>query len=409
MNRKQIKILLTIILFSFLALHSFAQTKNDLEKQKKIYEKKIRYTNQLLNQTKKSTKYSSHKLLILQNKISNRNQLINNIEQEIALLDTIIYNDQKKILQLRANLKQLKQEYAKMIYYAYKNRRYYDKLMFIFASEDFNQAYKRLKYFQQYSQYRKRQADLIVNTRLELLQKLDSIEIIKAQKLELVYEKKKENYSLISEKEQQSSILNNLKSKKSKLIRRLRKQQIAANNLQKRIEAIIAEEARKAAAHARKSGKGDSKVFMLTPKDKLVSKEFFKNKQHLPWPTQRGIVTSYFGEHAHPFLKGIVIRNDGIDITTTKGSVIRSIFDGEVSRVFSIKGANITVIIRHGNYLTVYSNLRDVIVKAGDKVKAKQTIGVAFTDADNDNKTVVKFQIWKENKKLNPILWLAHK
>ncbi|MCK5823171.1 MAG: peptidoglycan DD-metalloendopeptidase family protein [Bacteroidales bacterium] len=409
MNKYKFKILLTLFFAILFALNSYEQTRNELEKQKKTFEKKIKYTNQLLKQTKKSTKYSSHKVLILQNKISNRNQLINNIEQEVNLLDTIIHKDQKKIILLRSNLKQLKQEYAKMIYYAYKNRSYYDKLVFIFASEDFNQAYKRLKYFQQYSQYRKRQADLIVNTRLRLVQKLDSLEIIKAEKLELVYEKKNENSSLLTEKQQQAKILDNLKTKKSKLINRLRKQQIAANNLQRRIETIIAEEARKATEMARKKGKGTGKIFMLTPEDRFVSKEFYKNKQHLPWPTQRGIVTSYFGEHPHPFLKGIVIRNNGIDITTTSGSVIRSIFEGEVSRVFSIKGANITVIVRHGNYLTVYSNLRDVIVKAGDKLKAKQAIGVAFTDADNDNKTVVKFQIWKENKKLNPILWLAHK
>ncbi|MBE9469208.1 MAG: peptidoglycan DD-metalloendopeptidase family protein [Bacteroidetes bacterium] len=409
MNKRKIKILLSLFFFVFACINTFGQSRSQLEKQKKTYEKKILYTNSLLKQTKKNTKYSSHKLLILQNKISNRNQLILNIKQEIDLLDTVIYYDQQSIILLKANLRQLKQEYAKMIYHAYKNRSYYDKLMFVFASEDFNQAYKRLKYFQQYSQYRRRQADLIVDTRLTLIQKLDSVEIIKAQKLELVYDKKEENTNLIYEKDQQKNILSNLGRKKSKLIKSLRVQQIAAVNLQKRIEAIIAEEALKAANFAKKKGKKANAFFVLTPQDKLVSTEFVKNKQHLPWPTQRGIVTSYFGEHKHPFLKGIVIRNNGIDITTTKGSVVRSIFEGEVSRVFSIKGANITVIVRHGNFLTVYSNLKEVIVKAGDKLKSKQAIGVAFTDTDNDNKTVLKFQIWKENKKLNPITWLAHK
>ncbi len=405
----EIKILLVFVLVSLFVTQAFSQTREELETKKQQYEKKIKYTNRLLNQTQKSTKFSSNKLSILQNKISNRNQLINNIQQEISLLDTIIFYDQQRIIELRSNLRQLKQDYAKMIYYAYKNRRYYDKLMFIFASEDFNQAYKRLKYFQQYSQYRKRQADLIVNTRLTLVHKLDSVEIIKAQKLELVYDKKNENSNLISEKEQEDDILSNLKRKKSKLIKRLKKQELVALQLQNRIEKIIAEEARKAAKLAKKRGEKGKELFMLTPEDKLVSKEFFKNKQHLPWPTQRGIITSYFGEHPHPFLKGIVVQNNGIDITTTKGSVVRSIFEGEVSRVFSIRGANITVIVRHGNYLTVYSNMKDVIVKAGDKVKSKQPIGVAFTDADNDNKTVIKFQIWKENKKLNPVIWLAHK
>lgn len=406
---REIKILFVLLFISLFISQAYGQSKSELEQKKRNYEKKINYTNQLLNQTNKSTKFSSHKLSIIQNKIQSRKQLINNIRQEISLLDTIIFHDQQKIIQLRENLKNLKAEYAKMIYFAYKNRNNYDKLMFIFASKDFNQAYKRLKYFQQYSQYRKRQAKLIENTRMLLVHKIDSVEIVKAEKQELIYDKKIENSKFITEKEQQSKILTNLTKQKLKLIKRLRKQQREAISLQRKIEAIIAEEAKKAAAVAKKEGKKGKDVFMLTPEDKLVSNEFFKNKNHLPWPTKRGIVTSYFGVHPHPFLKGITIRNNGIDITTTKGSIVRAIFQGEVSRVFSIKGANITVIIRHGNYLSVYSNLKDVLVKSGDKVKARQAIGVAFTDAEEDNKTVIKFQIWKENKKLNPMLWLAHK
>jgi murein DD-endopeptidase MepM/ murein hydrolase activator NlpD len=145
----------------------------------------------------------------------------------------------------------------------------------------------------------------------------------------------------------------------------------------------------------------------MTPEEKLASGQFEQNKRHLPWPVERGVITDHFGVHDHPVLKNIVVHNNGVDISTVQGAKARSVFAGEVSRVFMVTGGNTAVIIRHGKYLTVYSNLINVQVKSGEKVSTKQTIGTIGTDSDDEAKTVLKFQIWKENEKLNPEEWIA--
>jgi len=145
----------------------------------------------------------------------------------------------------------------------------------------------------------------------------------------------------------------------------------------------------------------------MTPEEILVSANFEQNRRRLPWPVERGVITDHFGVHQHPVLKNIQVKNNGVDISTVQGAKARSVFGGEVSRVFVVSGGNYAVIIRHGKFLTVYSNLVDVLVKSGDKVSIKQTIGTIGTDNEDDNKTVLKFQIWKENVKMNPEEWIA--
>jgi septal ring factor EnvC (AmiA/AmiB activator) len=209
---------------------------------------------------------------------------------------------------------------------------------------------------------------------------------------------------LVDEKFEKSNELKLLSGKEQNLREKLKKQYDLANRLQSEITRIIEEEARKAAELLKKN---NTDFFQLTPEEMLLADIFSKNKEKLPWPTQRGIITGEFGEQPHPFLKGVKVRNDGVDIATTEGAIVRCVYDGTVSRIFAIPGAHKTVIIRHGNFLTVYSNLKDVTVNQGDKVKTKQTIGVIYTNVEGENKSVLQFQIWKENTKLNPREWLA--
>ena len=386
-----------LVIFLFIYSFAFAQTRQDLEKRKMQNEKDISYTNELIKKTEKSKTDSFNKLVLINSQISNREKLINNINSEIKILNDNIQTQQDLINTLNKDYENLKTEYAKVISFYYKNRSNYDRIMFILASSDVNTAFKRIKYLQQYSEYRTNQVNKILETKAEIEKQVSELESMKTDKQKLLSDQQKEANELKKEKDGQKKIIQNLENQKSDLRKKLDKQIKLANELQREIEKIIAEE-------LAKTNKKGPNVFKLTPEEKKLADNFASNKNKLPWPTERGVITSSFGENPHPVLKGIFVRNDGIDISTTSGSYIRSVFDGDVTRVFVIPGAHATVIIRHGNYLSVYSNLSEVFVKQGDKVKTKQSIGKIFTD---DDKSVLQFQIWKENVKLNPQDWLA--
>lgn len=386
-----------LVIFLFIYSFAFAQTRQDLEKRKMQNEKDISYTNELIKKTEKSKTDSFNKLVLINSQISNREKLINNINSEIKILNDNIQTQQDLINTLNKDYENLKTEYAKVISFYYKNRSNYDRIMFILASSDVNTAFKRIKYLQQYSEYRTNQVNKILETKAEIEKQVSELESMKTDKQKLLSDQQKEANELKKEKDGQKKIIQNLENQKSDLRKKLDKQIKLANELQREIEKIIAEE-------LAKTNKKGPNVFKLTPEEKKLADNFASNKNKLPWPTERGVITSSFGENPHPVLKGIFVRNDGIDISTTSGSYIRSVFDGDVTRVFVIPGAHTTVIIRHGNYLSVYSNLSEVFVKQGDKVKTKQSIGKIFTD---DDKSVLQFQIWKENVKLNPQDWLA--
>lgn len=399
------KILLLFLSFFFILFNCISQSRYDLENKRKSSLKEIDYTNKLININENNRKSSYNKLLLINSKINIRKDLIMSISDEINYLNSSIEINQEIIIGLEIDLNLIKKDYAKIIYYSFLHQAKYDKLMFILASENINIAFKRLKYFQQYSKYRTKQAQRIVSTREAIREKIIELANLKSERSSLLVQEKSENHKLIVEKKQENVEFKNFKSYHNELKLKLRKQNKVAERLQNEIARIIEEEARKAAAKLKKNN-GD--FFQLTPEEKLISDNFSKNRKRLPWPTVRGVITGYFGEQPHPFLKGIKVRNDGVDISTTEGSIVRSIYEGTVTKIIAINGAHKTIIIRHGNYLTVYSNLKDVIVKQGDLVNTKQTIGVVFTENDKDHKTVLQFQIWRDIDRLNPIDWLAN-
>lgn len=395
-------IALVMLLFSASAVHS--QKKEELKAEKQKIEQEIQYTNQLLSSTKKDKRASLNQLLILNNKINKREELIATINTEVSILNRRIEENSNDVKQLRKELEDLKEEYAKMVYYAFRNRNVYSRLIYLFSAEDLNQAYRRLKYFQQYSDYRKTQAELIRESQLKLNQNIVELEQQKNSQTDLRHSQENEMQKLLLEKNEKNSTVQQLSKKEKQLLSQLRKKEREAEKLQNAIEAIIAEEMRAAAERA-KAANADSKM-ALTPEEMQLSNNFETNRGKLPWPSERGIISSTFGEHAHPVLQRVKTKNNGINILTEEGSVARAIFSGTVISVRSITNTNTAVIIKHGEYFTVYSNLIKTFVERGDQISTKQEIGVIFTDPEED-KTELHFEIWKGKALLNPSYWLA--
>lgn len=378
----------------------FAQSISDLQKKKQDAAKEIEYTTRLLNETQKSEKSSLGKLRLLNSKISHRNTIISSISNEIRIYDSFVADNTLAIEMLENDIQELKAEYAALIKLAYKNKNASDELLFLLSAETFNQAYRRLLYFRRYTEFRQNQAEIIETVQNILNENVKKLEQQKAVKQELIGRTENEKMQLSQEKGQQNSALKNLQNQKRNLQKKLNQQRKVEQQLEREIQKIIEEEARKNQA---KDGSG----FALTPEQKLIGNNFEQNKKRLPWPVERGVIVEHFGVHRHPVLTNVQVQNNGVNIATETGAKVRAIFSGEVSRVFGISGGNTAVIIRHGKYLSVYSNLREVVVKKGDKVTTKQNIGTVYTDYDEGNKSVLKFQIWKESTKLNPELWIG--
>lgn len=396
-----------ILFFLFLlagGLVLFGQTKEELQDRKRKLQEEIAYTNDLIKETKKNQTSSMDQLVKLKKKIEVRQQIINTINEEIRLLDRKIEKNKKAIAELEAGLQKLKEEYAQMLYYTYKNRSSYNKLLFVFSSSNFNQAYKRLKYLQQYTEYRKRQAQLILKTREEINRKIATLESTRGEKKVLLRSLQTEQENYRDEKSEQEVVLNELKRKESDLVKDLKRKQRTADKLQRAIEEIIREEIIKAREAAEKSGTS-SKGFPMTPEAIQLSNNFAANKGKLPWPVIQGVITAEYGTHPHPVLPNIMVKNNGVDISTGAGSTARAVFEGVVSKVLIIPGEGKSVLVRHGEYLSVYSYMSEVFVKAGDKVTTKQELGLLVSENAN-TKTSMHFELWKGMNTLNPAYWI---
>lgn len=404
---RRIKFILIILMLC--AATCYAQKdRAKLEKDKKKVEAEIEYTNKLLEQTRQTRQNSLNEVVILDKKISKREQLIITINSQVELVENQMLLAQDSINLLEKDLKNLKDEYAKMIYYAYKNKNLYDRLIFIFASEDFNQAYQRMKYFEQYNEYRKQQALLIQIKQKRLEIKMEDLAAIRDQKNTLLTSEERQKQQLTVEREEKNQSVKTLSKKEKELQNTLKEKEAAAKKLQQAIQDIIAEEIRLASERASKPGAATEKtgLFSLTPEEKIISDNFQNNRGSLPWPVEQGIISSTFGEHPHPVLKNVKTRNNGIDLLTEEGAEARAIFSGVVTRVMNVPNNNNVIIIRHGEFLTVYSNLDLVYVRVGEKVITKQKIGKIFTNKA-DSKTELHFEVWQSKTLLNPEEWLA--
>ena len=398
MVTKKIIKLVGIIILLLISIISDAQTRKELEQKKGKTEEELKLSNQILNETEQSKIAGINKLLIIKKRISLREQLIQDISNQINLIDKQISTKSELISNLENEIKILKEEYAKLIYFAYKNRSNYDKLMFILAANDFNQAYRRIKYIQQYTNYRQKQASQIVYKQKELEYEINSLRETKNEKILLLSDKEKEKLQLPNEQVKEDTEIAKLKKKEREIRNKIEDYKRAMKKLESEIADLIARE-----LEENKMLKG------LSVSDEAISKGFKNSKGKLDWPIERGIIIREFGENKHPFLKGIIINNEGVDIKTSKDEHIRSIYDGVVKRVFPVPGANMAVIIRHGHYLTLYSNIVNVRVKTGDVVKKGQYIGDIYYTKDDDNSAVLHLRIYEETQVLNPKIWLTKK
>lgn len=388
--------LFTLIVFTVLSSSLCAQTKDELQERKKKTEESIKLTNELLQKTERSRSSSLNKLLIINKRISLRERLIQEITIEINLLDNNINEKNIRITKLQKDIVELKEEYAKMIYYAYKNRNNYDKLMFILAAEDFNQAYRRMKYFQQYSVYRKKQAQQIVVTQKNLEYEVEQLKEARDEKINLLSKKEREAKQLTTEKGQKNNEINRLKRKERELRRKIKDHEKARKHIENAIAELIARE-----AEANKTYK------TLSASEEVISQGFKNSRGKLNWPIKKGVVIQEFGEHSHAVLKGIKVKRDAIEIGATNDFKVKAIYEGEVKSVFAIPGKNMAVIVRHGHYLTLYANITNIRVKPGDIIKEGFYLGDIYSSSNEPS--TFELGIYEETKALNPKKWLRKK
>ena len=393
--------LITFAFGVFIVVNTYGQSLEELRRRKEKTASEIEYINNLLKETNNNAKASLTRLSVLERQIKLQDVLINSISGEIGYLDSSIQQNFKRVDSLSNALQSVKIKYASMIRYASRNQDNSNQLLFILSAQDFNQAYKRFIYLKEYADYRRKQAEKIYEFKNSIANQLLEFNKQKDLKQHLLVSKLNQTQIIEKQKRQQKDVYAELHQKEKELGKKLESQRKAEVRLQQEIERVISEEAKKV---NRKSS--NEKGFALTSEEKLLSGDFSNNRGKFPWPVQRGLITDHFGEHPHAVLKYVVVRNAGVDITTQANAKARAIFKGEVTKIVAIPGGNIAVIIRHGNYLTVYSNLSEVFVKAGQQVDSKEEIGSIFTDLSDDNKTVLKFQLWRENTKLDPEEWL---
>lgn len=393
-----VKILLLLLLCNNL----MAQEKARLKERKKLLLEEIQFSNKVLEQTKKEKDVSFHQLKTLKQKIAIRTQLIGTIQKEVGYINQEIELNQNEKLGLELELDSLKINYAYLIQQAYKSRKHFNRILFLFSSRDFQQAYKRTSYMRQISQYRLSQADIISAKQAELQNSIMSLKKQKSIKQNLI-ENKQVEFELYNKEQAQEAIsLAALSEKEKELKKGLEAKKIQRKKIQKEIERIIAEELKKA------TNTNAAIDFASTPEAIKLSNSFSTNKGGLPWPVTKGLIISKFGKQKHPVLAGVNIENNGIEIATEPQSACRSIFNGKVSSILTMPNGTKVVMIRHGEYISVYSNLGEVFIEKGQKVGTKENIGVVYT-SKQEGSTVINFQLWKSSQKLNPQLWLMKK
>ncbi|MCQ2285275.1 MAG: peptidoglycan DD-metalloendopeptidase family protein [Bacteroidales bacterium] len=415
------------ILFVFGALTVMSQSQSDkLKNDKKKIEAEIKNTQKLLAETQKNKNASLQELSVLKKQISNREALITAMNNEIIALEEELVLNEQLLKNLDKKLQYMKADYAHVVYVAFKNRRVSDKITFLLSSDNFSQMFRRAKYYRMFANNVKIQVELINKTQEEIKQKNAAIIALKEEKSALLAGKEKEVKSLEKDRNAKSQAAEALKKKEKNLSAELKKQQARRKELdaaiKRAIEAEIkaANEKKKREAEAKKSTSGSNSgsssssssgsssssnktELILTPEEKVLNNSFVSNKGKLPWPVAKGAKILDYGNHPHPDVPSVMIDNKGIDILVEAGTPVRAIFNGEVTGILNV-GDTKVLMIRHGEYLSVYQNLATISVKKGDKVTTKQTIGTVSKSISSTYE--LHFEIWKNSTPQNPNSWL---
>jgi len=397
MSRK-LKIYFTV---SLLGIVVFGQDKKEeIFNRRDELKSKIEYTTKLLNAAKIKKEKNIEKVNLLEERIKKRRELINVYNKQIVSIEGEIKYRKSKIIKLKNELKNQKKHYAEIIRYNHKNSSNYNTALFLMASKDMNQFYDRRKYLQQLKEARLKKIYEIGNLEKRIKGEIEMLntdrELVGVAKKEI----EEESEDIEKEIERKNITVKFLEKEEKEFKREIVENRKIIKELSNRLKELIMEES-KVVGYAK-----------LTPEQEIISSNFEKNKGRLPWPTRQGIITERFGKHKHPVSPNTYVINNGINISTLNGEKVRSIFSGEVKKVFAIKGANYAVIIRHGEYITLYQNLSNVNVAIGDKIDTKHIIGEASKNSSGSN-ALVHFEIWKgtnlkELKKLNPEEWISN-
>lgn len=409
MNMKNLRLYSILFLSLFFISIATAQVDKQkrLEEQRQALLNEITQINQLLFNAKKEEKSIVTKVENLDNSISTRSNLIRVTNQQANLLTREISNNQNKIKLLREELKGLKEDYAAMISKSYRSKSQQSKIMFLFSSQNFLQAYKRLQYINQYTKHRKKQGVQIQDMTLALQTINTDLLSQKKIKKQLIAANKIEKQRLSKQQEEQKELIASLKKDENSYARQIRNKQKQANKIDKQIDALIAAAiaASNKASGVKTTTKKSSKTFALTAEAKALAASFTSNKGKLPWPVKNGVVIKRFGKQQHPQLPNVTTFNSGVVIATQNNAKARAVFKGTVIEIQLVKGANKAILIQHGNYITVYNNMATVLVKKGDTVTTKQEIGTVFTNPSS-GKTEFKFLIYKNTNRMNPAEWV---
>jgi murein hydrolase activator len=391
------KCLLTVtILFLVLNLGLSGQTKAELEDKRKKTLEEINYVDNLLKTTSKEKTEGMNAVKIIGRKLDLRESVIRSMREEIDLISERIALNNLAISMMEDDLVKLRNDYARAVVNSYKSQKRNPELIYILSAKDFNQGYKRLKYLQQVTKFRRRESEVIMELKSQIETSRQRLENDLNRISDLKSREEQQKKLLENEQSRKQQMVKSLTNKEKQLQKELEEKKRIARKIENEIDRLVEEE-------RRKTVKSET-----TPEQKIIGESFSENVGRLPWPVEKGVITSHFGVHPHPVFKYLTEDNIGIEITSSGKMNARSVFQGEVAKVFAISGANMTIIIRHGKYLSVYANISYVRVKPGDKVVAKQDIGDIYLDPANGNNCVLKFMIFETNMKyLDPEIWIA--
>ena len=381
---------------------SIAQTKKikDLENERKVLKNEILEINSLLINNSKKKKNAFNDLESLTYKINKSETLIKLTNDQINLLNFEVEKNEDKIYKLNVEIIAARKDYSDMIFNSYKSRLKENRLMFLLSAENFLQAFKRSQYFEQFSKNRKEMA-LSIQTKVGTVKQIiDTLKTKISEKDSLINFNLSEKKILSNEKKKQNNLIRSLRKRESAYKKQINDKQRQASLLDKEIDRLIKEA-------IKESNKNSSlSTFSLTPEAKALAESFSKNKGKLPWPVERGVIIQKFGLQSHPVVKTTKIKSNGIVIATTKNANIRSVFNGKVLSILKFKGSNLTVLIQHGNYISVYKNLSKVYVNKGQNVESFDIIGEVFS-SNSESKTTLQFSIFNNTTALDPYLWIA--
>jgi septal ring factor EnvC (AmiA/AmiB activator) len=395
-------LLCILALFLFFTSAKAQDNRESLEKRRLELRREISRINELRISNQKKQRSVLGQVEDLNQQIKSTEDLIKVTNQQANLLTREINTNTAKIGRLRKELEELKEDYAKMIRRSYKSKSQQSRIMFLLSSKNFLQAYKRLQYMKQYTEYRKQQGEQIKTNTVELQQLNSRLVKQKEEKEKLIAENRKTRAQLEENRKTQQALMATIKQREGQFASQIRQKQDEIDEIDRAIERMIRESIAKS---NEESGSPARDTYELTPAARALATDFANNKGKLPWPVRSGVVSMKFGKQPHPVVRSVTVNNNGVRIDTDEGGKARAVFNGTVSEVQAVKGANKAVMVRHGDYITIYNNLEKVFVKRGDQVVTEQEIGEVATSRTN-GKTTLHFLLYKNSQKMDPADWI---